>query len=232
VRARATVVKGAGFVDRAPTICCPSFCIFDPRSLERNSIGVKGAVHIGEALKINKTLTTLECALASLPHVKNVLILLSAQGQGVDSLWLLLVWPLQSWTQWHWHRGRSAHQQGSPDQQDSYFSQVRAHKPITQIESACLCWQLGGDLWLPLLSGPCSLQMNLIGAGGAKSIGEALKIKTALTDLKCGLESPDMKISYANFVSRGADSLLLLPFPQSSMELHRRQRSRAHWGGS
>jgi hypothetical protein len=38
---------------------------FDPGSLTENSIGNKGAQHIGEALKENTTLTVLECVPAS-----------------------------------------------------------------------------------------------------------------------------------------------------------------------
>eukprot|EP00962_Isochrysis_galbana_P016121 scaffold4613_cov129-Isochrysis_galbana.AAC.16 len=42
------------------TVCGCS--LFDLHSLERNKIGDTGAQHIDEALKINKTLTTLKCA--------------------------------------------------------------------------------------------------------------------------------------------------------------------------
>jgi hypothetical protein len=38
----------------------PSALIFPLRSLERNNIGAESVVAIGEALKQNKTLTTLE----------------------------------------------------------------------------------------------------------------------------------------------------------------------------
>jgi hypothetical protein len=36
--------------------------LFGPRSLKANSIDAEGAKHIGEALKINKALTSLKCA--------------------------------------------------------------------------------------------------------------------------------------------------------------------------
>jgi hypothetical protein len=45
--------------------------------------------------------------------------------------------------------------------------------------------------------GPLSLVFNRIFAGGAKHIGEALKINTALTALKCALASPRLKNALA-----------------------------------
>eukprot|EP00962_Isochrysis_galbana_P016122 scaffold4613_cov129-Isochrysis_galbana.AAC.17 len=50
------------------TVCGCS--LFDLHSLERNEIGDTGAQHIGEALKINKTLTTLMCAPSFPPQAK------------------------------------------------------------------------------------------------------------------------------------------------------------------
>jgi hypothetical protein len=55
--------------------------LFDPCSLCPNRIGAEGAKHIGDSLKINKALTTLECALAA-PQLPNALALLSA-GRGL-----------------------------------------------------------------------------------------------------------------------------------------------------
>jgi hypothetical protein len=54
-------------------------CLCGPCSLYRNEIGAEGAQRIGEALKINKALTTLKCALAA-PQLP-VLALLSARGR-------------------------------------------------------------------------------------------------------------------------------------------------------
>jgi hypothetical protein len=62
----------------ALTVCGCS--LFDPRSLDRNRIGATGAMHIGEALKINKTLTSLTCAPPCPTPVKCV-ALLSAVGR-------------------------------------------------------------------------------------------------------------------------------------------------------
>jgi hypothetical protein len=59
----------------ALTVCGCS--LFGPRSLRDNNIGDEGAQHISEALKINKAITTLKCALAA-PQLTNALALLSA----------------------------------------------------------------------------------------------------------------------------------------------------------
>jgi hypothetical protein len=56
--------------------------LFGPRSLLHNNIGDEGAQYIGEALKINKALTTLKCALTA-PQLPNALALLSAGGADV-----------------------------------------------------------------------------------------------------------------------------------------------------
>jgi hypothetical protein len=55
------------------TVCGCS--LFGPLSLKNNKIGTEGAKHIGEALKINKALAALKCALAS-PQLKNALAFL------------------------------------------------------------------------------------------------------------------------------------------------------------
>jgi hypothetical protein len=60
------------------TVCGCS--LFGPRSLQSNKIGDAGAQRIGEALKINKALTTFENAPAP-PQVQNELALLSARGR-------------------------------------------------------------------------------------------------------------------------------------------------------
>jgi hypothetical protein len=58
--ARFVVCTGAGSRDCS---------LFGPCSLSNNKFGSEGAKHIGEALKINKTLTDLKCVLA--PHDKS-----------------------------------------------------------------------------------------------------------------------------------------------------------------
>jgi hypothetical protein len=65
-------------VIRGLTVCGCS--LFGPRSLRNSCIGDEGAQHIGVALKINKALTTLECALAA-PQLPIALALLSAGGR-------------------------------------------------------------------------------------------------------------------------------------------------------
>eukprot|EP00962_Isochrysis_galbana_P002850 scaffold787_cov115-Isochrysis_galbana.AAC.2 len=99
--------------------------LFGPCSLNDNEIGDEGAQHIGDALKINKTLTTLECA-----H------------------------PL-------------------------------SHRPKPKCARFVVSRVRGSSLF-----GPHSLGSNSIGDQGAQHIGEALKINTVLTSLECALASP------------------------------------------
>eukprot|EP00962_Isochrysis_galbana_P031041 scaffold10094_cov128-Isochrysis_galbana.AAC.2 len=63
------IAQRAGFVvSRVLTLCGCS--LFGPCSLTYNQILAEGAKHIGEALKINKTLTSLECVPATPPQVE------------------------------------------------------------------------------------------------------------------------------------------------------------------
>lgn len=75
----ATTAEGRGGggkanVPRNSSLC---FCL----SLNDNKIGVEGAKHIGEALKMNKALTSLKCAPPSAPAQAKYACFVSEEGR-------------------------------------------------------------------------------------------------------------------------------------------------------
>eukprot|EP00962_Isochrysis_galbana_P011946 scaffold3362_cov121-Isochrysis_galbana.AAC.7 len=62
-------------------------------------------------------LTTLRCALGSPPSQFRMRL-----SAGADILWMLLVWPTQSYVQLHWRQGRPAHRRGSQEQHGAHHT--------------------------------------------------------------------------------------------------------------
>jgi len=168
------------------TVCGCS--LFDLHSLEREKIGDTGAQHIGEALKINKTLTTLKCAPSFPPPQAKMRSLCCRQGLTVCDCFLFGPHSLK----YNEIGDEGAQHIGKALKINKALTTLKCAlgSPPSEAKMRSLCCQQGLTGCGYSLFGPRSLQQNDIGAEGAQHIGEALKINKALTTLKCALAFP------------------------------------------
>eukprot|EP00962_Isochrysis_galbana_P031042 scaffold10094_cov128-Isochrysis_galbana.AAC.3 len=161
--------------------------LFGPRSLSNNSIGWRGAKHIGEGLKINTALTTLMCA-PSFPPPQAKMRSLCCQ-QGVTVFGSSLFGPHSLWRNRIGDQGAQHIGEGLKNNKALTTLKCALASPPSQFRMCLLCCQQGLTVCGCSLFGPRSLFNNNIGAEGARCIGEALKMNTALTTLECALAS-------------------------------------------
>jgi hypothetical protein len=229
------VARCARFVvrrGRALTVC--SCSLSDPCSLGSNSIGDEGAQHIGEALQINKTLTLLECAPASVCH--------SCQMRSKGALTLCgcsLFGPRSLWGNQIGAEGASFIGESLKVNQALTSLKCAPRIPTTPSQVRSLYCQRGRLTACGCsLFCPRSLAKTSIGAKGAQHIGESLKVNKALTSLMCAPRIPTAPSQMRSLCcQQGGLTVLMCPLSLSSLAVQscsqrlRCGRSPAHWRG-